>query len=75
MLASTVQFSTYDQTPPNRPRRPTPSAETWRYKNRRALTRDETVARSLRTQQRAYNRFPTTTRVPHPNLRRDHGPY
>jgi len=27
MLASTVQFSTYDQSLPTRPRRPTPSAE------------------------------------------------
>jgi len=38
MLASTVQFSTYDQSLPNHPRRPTPSAERWRYENREALT-------------------------------------
>ena len=38
MLASTVQFSTYDQSPPTHPRRPTPSAERWRYENRRALS-------------------------------------
>ena len=54
MLASTVQFSTYDQSLPNRPRRTRDlPQETRRYENRRALT-EITVARSLRTQQRAY---------------------
>ena len=75
MLASTVQFSTYDQTPPNRPRRPTPPAERWRYENRRALTEKKQpidpepgqTVRSLRTQQRAYEPNPTSRlRSTHP---------
>ena len=61
MLASTVQFSTYDQTPVTRPRqtRALPQ-ETQRYEEqtgpeqRRNSHTPEGMARSLRTQQRAY---------------------
>jgi hypothetical protein len=53
MLASTVQFSTYDQTPVTRPRRPHNPAGRGGTRNRPALP-EATVARSLRTQQRAY---------------------
>src|SRR4051812_19304368 len=68
MLASTVQFSTYDQTPPTHPRQTRdPPRETRRYENRRALQRSTAPvpreARSLRTQQRAYNHRTTTTPV------------
>ena len=77
MLASTVQFSTYDQPPVTRPRQtPTPPQGARRYDRRTALTQEDVPARfpgrarSLRTQQRAYDRFPATTRVPHPE-----GPY
>ena len=60
MLASTVQFSTYDQSLPGRPRRPRGlPREARRYENRRAPT-EFTVARSLRTQQRAYEPVPRT---------------
>src|SRR3954447_6595573 len=71
MLASTVQFSTYDQTPTrlHRQTRTSPQGQR-RYDRRSALTREETVttpprgrARSLRTQQRAYNHRTTTTPV------------
>ena len=67
MLASTVQFSTYDQTPPTRPRQThrTPHRDGGGTRHRTALQRSTApvprTARSLRTQQRAYNRFPTTT--------------
>ena len=64
MLASTVQFSTYDQSLPDRPRRPRGlPREARRYENRRAPT-EFTVARSLRTQQRAYAPVPRTHPVP-----------
>jgi hypothetical protein len=50
MLASTVQFSTYDQTPPTRPRQ---TRHTHRRhggtRNREALTREETTTRINRT--------------------------
>lgn len=68
MLASTVQFSTYDQTPPTRPRRthPTPRGRWW-YEEQdgpepRSQNTPAGAARSLRTQQRAYG--PVTH--PHP---------
>jgi len=66
MLASTVQFSTYNQTPPARPRqtRDLPQ-ETRRYEKQDGPDREETVARSLRTQQRAYNPVLRAIRVPH----------
>src|SRR3954449_9836425 len=52
MLASTVQFSTYDQPPPRTaPPDPTPNA-CGRYENRNGPVRSR-IARSLRTQQRA----------------------
>ena len=61
MLASTVQFSTYDQTPPTRPRQtPRPPQGQQRYEKqdgpdtRNAHTPRPGPARSLRTQQRAY---------------------
>ena len=75
MLASTVQFSTYDQTPVTRPRRtqPTPQ-EDWWYEMQTGPA-EITVARSLRTQQRAYDPTPPTTAFPAPRLRRDDGPY
>jgi hypothetical protein len=63
MLASTVQFSTYDQTPATRPRRThhrpeeQPRRADGGTRNRPAPT-EATVARSLRTQQRAYDRHP-----------------
>ena len=62
MLASTVQFSTYDQTPPTRPRRTHPPRRAdGGTRSRTALTeisstRSPGAARSLRTQQRAYDR-------------------
>ena len=69
MLASTVQFSTYDRSLPSRPRRPRGlPREARRYENRRAPT-EFTVARSLRTQQRAYNRSIPVHHVPHPLAR------
>jgi hypothetical protein len=58
MLASTVQFSTYDQTPVTRPRRPHNPAGRGGTRNRPALP-EATVARSLRTQQRAYEPDPS----------------
>ena len=66
MLASTVQFSTYNQTPPTRPRQthPTPQGRQW-YEEQESPVREETVARSLRTQQRAYNPVLRAIRVPH----------
>jgi len=55
MLASTVQFSTYDQTPPPRPRQTPDSPQgTRRYEKQDGPDTRATVARSLRTQQRAY---------------------
>ena len=61
MLASTVQFSTYDQTPVTRPRRTQPAPQdSWWYEMQTG-PEEFTVARSLRTQQRAYNRFRTST--------------
>jgi len=66
MLASTVQFSTYDQTPPTRPRRTrAPPKETRRYEKQDGPA-ETTVARSLRTQQRAYDRPPAPTPFPTP---------
>ena len=59
MLASTVQFSTYDQTPVTRPRRTQPAPQdSWWYEMQTG-PEEFTVARSLRTQQRAYG--PTLT--------------
>ena len=77
MLASTVQFSTYDQTLPIRPRRTRDlPQETRRYENRRALYEVghpvARMVRSLRTQQRAYNQPPDPHRVPRPS---EDGPY
>ena len=59
MLASTVQFSTYDQTPPTRPRR-TRAPPQGRHGGTRTggPCRRKTVTRSLRTQQRAYEPDP-----------------
>ena len=78
MLASTVQFSTYDQTPITRPHQPrTLPREAQRYEMQTgpAETTEPPVpraARSLRTQQRAYDQtlpppaaFPTRTRGPY----------
>src|SRR6185503_15513020 len=44
MLASTVQFSTYNQTPPTRPRQthPTPQGRQW-YEEQESPVREETV--------------------------------
>ncbi len=63
MLASTVQFSTNNQTPPPRPRRTHPARRTrWWYEKqdgpepRQHPRPHQGAARSLRTQQRAYNR-------------------
>ena len=71
MLASTVQFSTYDQTPVTRPHQPRPTLGCrQRYEMQTGpdtrsppTPRDHSPAmvRSLRTQQRAYDRSPTTT--------------
>ncbi|SNR99992.1 hypothetical protein SAMN06272737_1622 [Blastococcus mobilis] len=68
MLASTVQFSTYDQTPATRPH-PTqhpPQGAAGGMRCRPALQRSNRPppadgARSLRTQQRAYDPAPTPT--------------
>ena len=60
MLASTVQFSTYDQTPPTPPRRTHPPRRAVVVREQESPVREETpnpvtrAARSLRTQQRAY---------------------
>ena len=62
MLASTVQFSKYGKSPHNPSRQP---RQPGRYEKHEALP-EETVARSLRTQQRAYDPVPTTDPVPHP---------
>ena len=60
MLASTVQFSTYDQTPPTRPRQTHAlPQEAQRYEKQDGPDMRSTVARSLRTQQRAYGRSAT----------------
>src|SRR5829696_1216813 len=57
MLASTVQFSTYDQTPATRPHQPaTPTGTTAVCDADRPCK--TTVTRSLRTQQRAYEPAP-----------------
>jgi len=70
MLASTVQFSTYDQSPTrlHRQTRTSPQ-EQRRYDRRSALTEITSPgspgARSLRTQQRAYNPVLRPIRVPH----------
>src|SRR4051794_34332973 len=53
MLASTVQFSTYDQ-PPTAP--PPPAPHVAGGTTDRPVLTETTVARSLRTQQRAYGR-------------------
>jgi hypothetical protein len=72
MLASTVQFSTYDQTPVTRPHQtPDLPRETRRYEMQTGPDGEETnpgrtrAARSLRTQQRAYDPVPRAIRVPH----------
>ena len=83
MLASTVQFSTYDRSLPSRPRRPRGlPREARRYENRRAPTEEPTStrfpgrARSLRTQQRAYNQPPISTTFPaRPRTGRTSGDY
>ena len=75
MLASTVQFSTYDQTPTTQPRQP-------RTPHEGPVVRDQAGpdmsqqpsptnqgARSLRTQQRAYE--PTTHHHPDPHAPKD----
>ena len=72
MLASTVQFSTYDQTPTRLPRRTRAlPREARRYEERSAPTEEAHVhpgspgmVRSLRTQQRAYEPVPRTHPVP-----------
>src|SRR3954470_3875501 len=58
MLASTVQFSKYGRGPPTRHRQP-PAPRAVRHQN--DLSPEETVTRSLRTQQRAYHRLPRAT--------------
>jgi hypothetical protein len=75
MLASTVQFSTYDQTPPTCPRRTRHthrrhSGTRTRWPCQRSQHPVPRVARSLRTQQRAYGPTLTCHRVPCPE-----GPY
>ncbi len=54
MLASTVQFSTYDQPPIHRCRQPSGKPPK-RYARPTGPDTETTVARSLRTQQRAYD--------------------
>jgi hypothetical protein len=82
MLASTVQFSTYNRPPTLRPRR-TPSSHrrTSGTRTRQAPTQGNQPhpqhpgrARSLRTQQRAYHRLPPPPRSP-PDLPEGDGPY
>src|SRR3978361_990528 len=73
MLASTVQFSKYGESLhiPHRQPRHNSKEHTGRYDEHEAL-QEETVARSLRTQQRAYNQLPTTTAfhtLPHASVR------
>ena len=66
MLASTVQFSTYDQTPATRPHQPAPPTGSTAVCDADRPCREERPppvlppggARSLRTQQRAYDRTP-----------------
>src|SRR3954452_22558333 len=68
MLASTVQFSTTDQPPPHTPANPHPDTTEAvtgdeRYEDKEAPEQRQRptpcgVARSLRTQQRAYGRTP-----------------
>src|SRR3954451_20792110 len=70
MLASTVQFSTYDQTPVTRPHQTsTPHGEHSGMRCRPALQRSTASvtrgARSLRTQQRAYEPDPHPPRAFH----------
>src|SRR4051794_7412809 len=83
MLASTVQFSTYDRppthTPPPNPAHPSGHASGTR--TRQAPTEETNPTRvhpgrvrSLRTQQRAYDRPSNRPRVPHPTSSGD-GPY
>ena len=62
MLASTVQFSTYDQTPPTRPRQTRPSHGRSGGTRTGEPCQRSTVARSLRTQQRAYDPAPQAIR-------------
>ena len=72
MLASTVQFSTYDQTPTrlHRLTRTSPQGQR-RYDRRSAPTQEQRphpvprAVRSLRTQQRAYDPVLRAIRVPH----------
>jgi hypothetical protein len=80
MLASTVQFSTTNQKPPTHPRQTHAlPQETQRYKNTMALPEINAhplgAARSLRTQQRAYNPVLPTTPLHTQHLRRDPRPY
>jgi hypothetical protein len=74
MLASTVQFSKYGESL-HLPHRQTPTrlhkSQTDRYDRHEALQRSQPhppltrrPARSLRTQQRAYNQLPTLTTFP-----------
>ena len=70
MLASTVQFSTYNQTPVTRPHQTChPHRGHSGMRCRPALTKiadtPEGMARSLRTQQRAYDPVLRAIRVPH----------
>ena len=66
MLASTVQFSTSNQTPATRPRQTQPARRRHRWYEEQTGPDEITVTRSLRTQQRAYDHppppipFPTT---------------
>src|SRR6476469_2300069 len=85
MLASNVQFSTYNQTPPTRPRQTHAlPQETRRYEEQEGPDQRKTItpegaARSLRTQQRAYRRptpdtpFHTTPDPEGPDARRTRG--
>src|SRR3954453_3190085 len=68
MLASTVQFSTYNQTPATRPHQTQHAPrDTWRYEiqtgpDTRSQNTPAGMARSLRTQQRAYDPAPRRLR-------------
>jgi hypothetical protein len=79
MLASTVQFSTYDQTPPTCPRQTrTPPRGQQRYEKQDGPDMRSTVpvtrgARSLRTQQRAYDPVLRAIRFHTPPKRRRTG--
>src|SRR4051794_21896008 len=76
MRASTVQFSTNNQPPPQPPRQTPPTGE--RYEigaipEREATARPaQRAARSLRTQQRAYDHHPAPPTPLHPPRRSGH---